>query len=172
MLTREPDDPRWKTLAALRARWAEVQQHVADCNVRGRYDDAVQELKAMLATASDHMSQLSCGSRLGCLGRRRLRRMVREVENFSKKFDLQLPGWRKVVDAERYIGERIVAGYEETVIRYVSTRRRMTNYRREFFERLATGRVWVIDLLKVPYAVLLEVLLACRFSVRVFTLNK
>ena len=44
--------------------------------------------------------------------------------------------------------------------------------RREFLERLATGRVWVVDLLKVPYAVLLEVLLACRFSVRMFTLNK
>ncbi|MCX5771156.1 MAG: radical SAM protein [Candidatus Hydrogenedentes bacterium] len=172
MLTREPDDPRWKTLAALRTRWAEVQQHVADCNLRGRYDDAVQELKAMLAAASEHMTQLARGSRLSCIGRRRLRRMVREVESFSKKFDLQLPGWRKVVDAEQYIGERIVAGYEETAIRYVATRRRMTNYRHDFFQRLATGRVWVVDLLKVPYAVLLEILLACRFSVRVFTLNK
>jgi hypothetical protein len=172
MLTRKPEDPRWKTLAALRTRWADVQQHVADCNLRGKYDDAVQELKAMLTAASEHLSQLSRGSRLGCIGRRRLRKMVREVENFSRKFDLQLPGWRKVVDAERYISERVVAGYEETAIRYVSTRRRITNYRHEFLQRLATGRVWVIDLLKVPYAMLLEFLLACRFSVRVFTLNK
>lgn len=172
MLTREPDDPRVKTLAAMRTRWAEVQQHLAEYNVRGHYDDAVRELKAMLASAAESMSQLARQSRLGVFARRRLRRKVREVENFSRKFDLQMPGWGKIVDAERYISERIVAGYEETAIRYVATRRRMTEYRRDLMGRLATGRVWVVDLLKVPFALVCEFLLACRFSVRVLTLNK
>lgn len=166
MLTRDREDPRWAVLADLRLKWAEVKQHVTECDLRGRYDEAANELKAMLTAAADQMRQVSgAPGRLGLAARIRLRRRAREIDSYIRTFELQLPGWHTVVEAEKFIGERIVAGYEEAAIRYVARRRRFNAYRRELGERFRTGRVLNVDLVKMTYAAVCEVFLACRFTV-------
>lgn len=168
MLTRKPNDPRWATLADLRAKWADVQQRLAECDLRGRYDDAANELKAMLASAAERMRQLSrARTTVGFAARRRLRRKAREVENYLRNFDLQLPGWRGVVQAERYVADRVVAGYEELAIQYVAKRRQFNAYRKELGERFRSGRILALDIGRIPYAFLLEIVFAFRFSLGV-----
>jgi len=168
MLTRDTDDPRWAALADLRLKWAEVKQHVAECDLRGRYEDAAGELKFMLTSAAGQMRQLSgAPGRVNRAVRRRLRRRAGEIDNYIRAFELQLPGWHTVVEAEKYIGERIVAGYEEAAIRYVARRRRFNAYRRELCQRVKTGRVLNLDLCKMAYAAVCEIFLACRFTVGV-----
>jgi len=168
MLTRKPNDPRWATLADLRAKWADVQQHLAECDLRGRYDDAASELKTMLASAAERMRQLSrARTTVGFAARRRLRKKAREVENYLRNFDLQLPGWRSVVQAERYVADRVVAGYEELAIQYVAKRRQFNAYRKELGERFRSGRILALDVGRIPYAFLLEIVFAFRFSLGV-----
>jgi hypothetical protein len=167
MLTRKPEDPRWKTLAELRARWAVVQQRIEECDVRGRYDEAAQELRAMLAAAAERMGQLSrAGVHLSRRARRRLAEKAGEVEAYLRAFDLR-PGWRRIVDAERFVSESILAGYEEAAIGYVAQRRRFNAYRRDIFERIRTGRILTIDVSRIPYAMLFELTIACRFGFQV-----
>lgn len=169
MLTCKPEDPRWATLADLRTKWAEVQQRVTVYGLRGCYDDAAREVKNMLTAAADGMRSLSqAPARLSRRARHKLRKKINEVDNYIRSYDLQLPGWRKVVDAEKYISEKIVAGYEEAAIRYVARRRRFNGYRREVADRLKTGKILTVDLCKITYAAVCEVVLACRFGMAIF----
>ena len=165
MLTRKPEDLRWQTLADLRAKWADVRLRIEESDVRGRYDDAARELKAMLASTADRLRQLSRAPRgLSFRARRRLRRQAREVEGYLRQFDVQVPEWRTVARAEQYVSEKVVAGYEEVAIRYVAKRRRFNAYRKDLVERLKTGRLLTLDLARLPYALLFEVLFAVRFG--------
>jgi len=165
MLTRKPDDVRWQTLADLRARWADVRLRIEESDLRGRYDDAAGEIKAMLATTAERLHHLSrAGQGLSLRARRRLGRQAREVDAYLRQFDVQVPGWRTVARAEQYVGEKVVAGYEDLAIRYVAKRRRFNAYRRDIVERIKTGRLLTLDVAKLPYALLFEIVFAFRFG--------
>jgi len=165
MLTRKPEDLRWQALADLRAKWADVRLRIDDSDLRGRYDDAARELKAMLASTADRLRQLSKAPQgLSFRARRRLRRQAREVEGYLRQFDVQVPGWRTVARAEQYVSEKVVAGYEELAIHYVAKRRRFNAYRKDLVERLKSGRLLTLDVARLPYALLFEVLFAVRFG--------
>ena len=167
MLTRNPQDPRWATLRDLRTRWVAARQRVAECDVRGRCDEAAQELKAVLASAAERMRQLStAGAHLSYFARRRLARTAKEAEVYLRSIDLE-PGWRRIADAERFINERVVAGYEEAAIRYVAKRRQFDAYRRNMIQQMKSGRLLSIDVSRIPYALLFEVTVASRFLFQV-----
>jgi hypothetical protein len=166
MLTRKPDDPRWATLAELREKWTEVRQRIEEYNLQGRYSDASQELKAMLSTVVDRLRQLS-----GTVGtfnfsvRHKLRKKAREVETYLRNFDVQVPGWGHVADAERFVSKSIIAGYEDVAIRYVAKRRQLNAFRKDMLERIRARRLLGIDVFRIPYAMVCEILLASRFAV-------
>jgi len=172
MLTRDPDHPRWTTLAELRQKWVLAQQRIAESSLKGRYDEAAQELKTILATGAQRMRQLSQSSGdLNFRARRRLAQKAREVENYLRSFDMQT-GWSKVKEAERCISDRIVAGYEEAAIKYVAKRRAVNEYRKRFMTRIKQGRISPSDLAKLPYALVVEVVCACRFCLSLLMLHK
>jgi hypothetical protein len=169
MLTREPQDPRWATLADLRDRWAAVHRRIVESNLGGRTDDAAHEVKAMLAAAADRMQQLSgAGAHLSRRTRRKLAAKAKEVEGYLRNFDLQ-PSWRRIVDAEEYVTKSILAGYEELAIRYVAKRRRFNEYRREVIDCIKTGRILTMNVSRLPYAVLFELIFAARFGIHVLS---
>lgn len=164
MLTRKPEDPRWKALADLRTKWAEVHLRIEESGLRGRYDEAAQDVRVMLSSAADRLLQVSkAGVHLSYRTRRRLAWKAQEVETYLRNFDLQ-PNWRRVVDAERYVTESVLAGYEEVAIRYVAKRRKINGWRREFIERVKTGRILTMNVSRIPYAMVFEVMFACRFA--------
>lgn len=166
MLTRKPQDPRWATLADLRARWTEVQRRVADYNLQGRYSDAARELKALLSSTAERLRQLSrAGSQISFPVRRRLRKKAADVEHYLRTFDARPRGWNHIVDAERFVSQTIIAGYEEAAIRYVAKRRQFNAFRRDLVERIKTGRFLSINVLRIPYAMVCEVFFASRFAV-------
>ncbi len=163
MLTRNPRDPRWAVLADLRERWEAVQERIAECNLRGRYDEAAQETRAMIAAAAERMRQVSAGGgAFSASARRRIAALAQEVERYLHGFDVQ-QGWVRVADARRYISERILAGYEEAAIRYVARRRQFNAYRRELWERIRSGRILTMDIGRLPFAVAWEIFFASRF---------
>jgi hypothetical protein len=167
MLTRKPEDPRWATLADLRAKWAVVQQRVEEYDLRGHYDEAAQELKNLLTCAADRMWDLSkAGAHLSFSARRKLAAKAGEVESYLRTFDRQ-GGWRRIVETERYVSESIVAGYEEVAIRYVAKRRQFNAYRRDLVEQIKSGRILALNVSRIPYAVLCEIIFACRFGINV-----
>ncbi len=168
MLTRKPEDPRWKTLAEIRARWALARQRIMECDPRGRYDEAAQEVRLMLTTLSENYRQLSRRrTEFSFLMRKRLQRKAREAENYLRQFELQAPRWHDIVNAERYIGDRIVAGYEELAIRYVAKRRRFNAWRHDFVDRIRTGHILPMDLGRAVYAAAYEFVFAVRFGLGV-----
>ncbi len=163
MLTREPRDPRWAVLADLRERWEAVQERIAECNLRGRYDEAAQEALAMIAAAAERMRQLSAGGgALSASARRKLAALTQDVDRYLSSFDMQ-PGWMRVADARRYISERILAGYEEAAIRYVARRRQFNAYRRELAQSIRSGRILTMDIGRLPFALAWEIFFASRF---------
>ncbi len=172
MLTRDPDHPRWATLAELREKWVAAQQCISESKLMGRYDEAAQELKSLMAAGAEKLRQLSqSGSDLNSRARRKLAKKAREVETYARSFDMQ-GGWNKVVEAERYISERIVAGYEEAAIKYVAKRRKMNEYRKRLVKRMKQGRIGVSDIARLPYALVIEVVCACRFCLSLLMLHK
>lgn len=172
MLTRAPDDPRWATLAELRQKWVAAQQRISESRLKGHYDDAARELKAILDASANKLRQLSqSGSDLNFRARRKLAKKAQEVEAYLRSSDLQ-GSWNKVVEAERYLSERIVAGYEEAAIKYVARRRAVNEYRKRLLARLKQGRVRPSDLARLPYALVVEVVCACRFCLSLLMLHK
>jgi radical SAM superfamily enzyme YgiQ (UPF0313 family) len=166
MLTRKPEDPRWATLADLRAKWAEVQRRVADYSLQGRYSDAAKELKVLLSNTAEGLRQLSrAGSQISFLVRRKLRKKAADVERYLQAFDEQAVAWNHVVDAEHFVTQTIIAGYEDIAIRYVAKRRQFNAFRRDLVERIKTGRFLSINVLRIPYAAVCEIFLASRFAV-------
>jgi hypothetical protein len=94
---------------------------------------------------------------------------AQEVEAYLASFEVQKPSWRRVVKAETYISESVLAGYEELAIRYVAKRRQFNAYRREFIQHVKAGRVWGVDVMRLPAAAVVELALGLRFGIACLT---
>jgi radical SAM superfamily enzyme YgiQ (UPF0313 family) len=165
MLTRKQDDPRWKTLAELRIRWAEARSRLDEFDVSGRRDAAVAELRSVLQTASERLTVLSQRKMtLGRGARRRLRDKASEIDAYIRSFEVPSPTWQQVVQAERYVSESLLAGYEDLAIRYVAQRRRFNAYRNECWQRLKTGRILTLNLSPIPRLLFFELVVGLRFG--------
>jgi radical SAM superfamily enzyme YgiQ (UPF0313 family) len=165
LLTRRQDDPRWKTLAELRLRWAEARSRIGEFDVAGRRDAAVGELRNVLQTASDRLTALSERRKtLSHRAQRRIQTKVQEIDNYIRAFDVPAPTWQQVVQAERYVSEGLLAGYEDLAIRYVAQRRRFNAYRRDCWERIKTGRILTLNLSPIPRLLLFELFVGLRFG--------
>jgi len=165
MLTRKQDDPRWKTLADLRMRWAEARGRLSDFDVAGKRDAAVVELRGVLQSASERLTALSERRRsLSHRARRRVRKKIEEIDGYLRSIDVPSPTWQQVVQAERYVGESLLAGYEELAIRYVAQRRRFNAYRQECWQRIKTGRILTLNLSPIPRLLLFELVVGLRFG--------
>ena len=163
MLTRKPEDPRWKTLYDLRMKWLEMRRRVAESDLKGRCDEAGQEVRAMLTTAAQYMRQLSqMGGNMGISARRKLCERANEMEAYVRRIG-DHPRWQQVVDAERYISEQVVKGYEELAIQYVAKRRQVNACRKELIQRLKSGHILSLDLCKMIRALIGEAMLTLRF---------
>jgi hypothetical protein len=170
MLTRKPDDPKWATLAELRGRWARLQDRLSESDLHGRYDVAAQEIRATLATAADRLQQLSESS---VIQSRRLRkhlgRQAEDARQYLRNFEVQMPTWRQIADAERYVAESLVKRYEELAIGYVAKRRRFNAYRKDLFARMKSWRFLTMSVFALPRLVLVELALGLRFGISFFT---
>ncbi len=165
LLSRKPDDPRWALLADIRDKWAEVRLRILEYDLGGRYDAAAAEVRAVLANAAAGIRQASETS--GAFPRhvgRRLRRIAGEAETYLRSFELQKPTWQQVLNAQRFVNEKLVARYEEIAIRYVAQRRRFNAYRKELIQRLKTGRILTLNIAPLPRALLFELIVGLRFG--------
>jgi len=165
LLTREKEDPRWAVLADLRARWLQVQQRISESDVAARCDVAAVEFRSMLRNATERLRQLGgTGKTLSRHARTRLGLKVKEIEDYLRAFEVQIPSLPQVGQAERYIADSLLAGYEELAIRYVAQRRRLNAYRQDLVNRLKKGRLLSINVLSLSRAVVLELFLGLRFG--------
>jgi hypothetical protein len=164
MLTRKPDDPKWATLADLRTTWVRLQERLSDTDLKGRYDVAAQEVRNTLAAAAERLQQLSESSMIHSRRvRKRLGRQAEEVRQYLRSFDVQMPTWRTIADAERYVADSLVKRYEELAISYVARRRKFNEYRKDVVARFKSWRFLTLNVLMVPRLVIVEVLLGVRF---------
>jgi hypothetical protein len=170
LLTRKPSDPRWATLAEIRQRWAEVHQRVTEYDVRGHCQAARDEMAAMLHSASACLRGVAEFPRLRTQRlRKKLQRKAAEIDAYLSGFEVQMPSWRRVIDAEKYISESVVAGYEELAIRYVAKRRRFNAYRAELIERLKSGHILTMNVGRAVATMAFEVSFGVRFVWTVLT---
>ena len=170
LLTRRKDDPRWTTLADLRARWSDAQQRLTESDLAGRCDLAAKELRDVLRNAADSLERLSSSGRhLNRHLRRRLHAKAKETEAYLRRFELQMPTWTKVVQVEQYITDSLLAGYEELAIRYVAKRRRFNGFRRDLVQRLKTGRILSMNVLTALRVLAFELVMGLRFGIESLT---
>ena len=170
MLTRKPDDPRWATLADLRTRWATARQQVMESDLKGRCDVAAQEVRNMLATASERLHALSQERpTIGKQTCKAIQHKAQEVDAYLRSFDMQAPSWATVVSAQQYISNSLLSGYEEVAIHYVARRRQLNEYRKNLLTQLRKGRILSLDLTQAVKLVYLETILAIRFWVTALT---
>jgi len=164
MLTRKPDDPKWATLAELRAKLPRLQDRLRETNLKGRYDVAAQEIRVTLASAAERLQQLSESSR--AQSRRvskRLAKQADEIRQYLQSFDVQMPTWRTIADAERYVADSLVKRYEELAISYVARRRKFNAYRKDVIARFKSWRFLTLNILLLPRLIIVELLLGARF---------
>ncbi len=91
--------------------------------------------------------------------------LAQEVESYLKRIEMELPDWQTVRRTQDYVTNRLVRGYEEVAIRYVAKRRLFSAYGQDFLRRLRSGRLMLRDVVRLPRAVLFEMVCALRFSV-------
>ena len=130
-----------------------------------RWEDAGAEIRDMLRLVSERIDELIRTE--GKLSNRLRRRLIRKAEEASeslREFESETPTEKNVQEAERYISERLVRGYEEIVVGFLSMRRRCNFYRRDLLERLKTGRLigWS-TLIATPRMMYYEMILGLRF---------
>ncbi|MDX9973858.1 MAG: radical SAM protein [FCB group bacterium] len=170
LLTRPQENPRLATLTELRARWTDLRRTLSELEVAGRCEEAVQEVQGLLRNASERLRELSAiPQATGWRARRKLRRMTQEVEAYLHTLEAGLPDWQRIRAAQRFIGERVVAGYEEMAFHYVAKRRRFDAYRHDFLQRLRQGRFLPRDLSFMPRALVFEVVCGLRFGWNYFS---
>ncbi len=166
MLTRKPEDPRWTTLAYLRQSWSDARRRLGELELSGHCEEAARELGTLLAGIAEQLralSALSGQSRRGTA--RKIRMLAQEVESYLKRIEMELPDWQTVRRTQDYVINRLVRGYEEVAIRYVAKRRLFSAYGHDFLRRLRSGRLMLRDVVRLPRAVLFEMVCALRFSV-------
>jgi hypothetical protein len=166
MLTREPEDPRWATLAELRARWERVQTTLAQADMRDSYDALAYHLRDILSSASIELRELSGRRRL--VSRRvshRLRELAHEAETRLRRLDVRVPSAEELESIRRFAAERVVKGYEELAIGHVRRRRKFNKLRRDLVTALKRGTFWRLNWLQMPKALVFEVFVGFRFTV-------
>jgi hypothetical protein len=166
MLTRKKDDPRWATLAELYTRWSNLQQAVSRYDVAGHYDDAMRELREMLESSAGRLRDL-CSEAPGLSRRvrRRLRCKADEIDAYVRNLKIKAPSWYYVRQAQQYVRETILCGYENLAIRYVARRRQFNAYRADLFRHLKSGQILSLDIAPLPGLMAYEVAMAIRFTV-------
>ncbi|MBI5093137.1 MAG: radical SAM protein [Candidatus Hydrogenedentes bacterium] len=170
MLTCKTDDPRWATVAELHAKWTDARQRLRQIELQNSCEAAVKEIQGMLQSVAEKFRQLGGSSaELSYRLRRNLLKKAQEAESYLHSFEVQKPTWRQVVKAESYISDSLLAGYEELAIRYVAKRRQFNAYRHDLVQRLKTGRIWGIDVMRMPVAALFELALGLRFGIACLT---
>lgn len=164
MLTRKPDDPKWATLADLRAKWVRLQDRLSEIDPKGRYDVAAQEIRTTLASAAERLQQLSSSSVVQSRRvRKRLAKQADEIRQYLRSFDMEMPTWRTIADAERYVADSLVKRYEEAAISYVAQRRKFNAYRKDVVSRFKSWRFLTLNVFLLPRLVIVELLLGVRF---------
>jgi hypothetical protein len=170
MLTRPEDDPRWAALAELRARWTDARNRLREFEIAGHCEEAATELRTLLQATSERLHQMSqSGLHLGGRARRGLARKAQEAEAYLQRFEVGLPDWQRIRQAQRFVGETLVAGYEDVAIRYVAKRRHFNDYRRDLLQRIKEGRFLPRDIAVLPRALLFELVFGVRFSLSYIT---
>lgn len=165
MLTRNPEDPRWKAYAELRVKCADMQRRVMESDLAGRCDVAMNEVRAMLATSAERMRSLSQDSLLQSRRlRHRLSEKATEIETRLRALDVQMPTWTQVISARDYAAQGLMGWFETMAIRNVAHRRRLNALRSDLAQRFRTGRIWGINVMELPGAVCFEVFMGLRFG--------
>lgn len=166
LLTRKTDDPRSAILADLRAKWAEIREYLHSGDLGDKTEEAAQKIRALLHTAAERIQDLW---RVGGTGRKQLQRRlqpkVKEVLDYLRAFEAQKPTRQSLLDAERFITENLLRGYEELAIGSIALRRHYNAYRHDLVARFKSGRLMTFSLLfSFPRAVLVELVLGLRFA--------
>jgi hypothetical protein len=165
-LTRKPDDPRWKTVADLREQWARLQHALAEQRLVERGDAAAHEVRATLEVAVRRLREVGNAPRgLSTRARQRVLAVAQDAEAYLRSFEMQMPTVPALRDARRYVGDRLLAGYENVCIRYVARRRRLNAMRRLMLRRLRSGAFSPRDAVVTAQMVVMEAWLALRFMV-------
>ena len=165
LLTHKKGESHDRVLTDLRDRWAETRQRLRMSRFSSRWEDAGAEIRGMFRHVSERIDELVRTE--GKLSNRLRRRLIRKAEEASeslREFESETPTEKNVQEAERYISERLVRGYEEIVVGFLSMRRRCNFYRRDLLERLKTGRLigWS-TLIATPRMMYYEMILGLRF---------
>jgi hypothetical protein len=95
--------------------------------------------------------------------RKRLAKQADEIHQYLRSFDVQMPTWRTIADAERYVADSLVKRYEEVAISYVAQRRKFNAYRKDVFTRFKSWRFLTLNVFLLPRLVIVELLLGVRF---------
>ena len=109
------------------------------------------------------------GKSLSGRARVKLQTKAQEIEEYLEAFEIQIPTWRHIFQAEGFVRESLLAGYEELAIRYVAKRRRFNAYRRGLIDTLKSGRVLTPRILSLPRVLIFELVLGVRFGAAFFS---
>ena len=162
---RLPQLRHWQPLAQLKLRWESLKQRVAEYSWQGKYESAVQELRAMLLTTATKLRMLK-----PTLNKRQTQdvdTVVGEIESCVAELEKTPANPSLLYKTEKFIHDQLVERYEAMTSRYVRLRREANVWRRGAILHLRRGRVISCSyrLLRRPWMALIDIYLSIRFCI-------
>ncbi|MDR0869230.1 MAG: radical SAM protein [Planctomycetaceae bacterium] len=130
----------WNSLAALQANWNTVQRQVAEYCWIGKYEDAKNELKAVLSATAQKLRHLAVPL-AGGRKKREAERVAEQLESCVIELETAKAEPLTLFKAEQTVRETVLTRYEELASKGVRMRRKVNLWRRSMLSNLRKGRV-------------------------------
>jgi hypothetical protein len=155
----------WSPLAQLKLRWTSLKQRVAEYSWQGRYDAAVQELRATLVATANKLRTLT--PLLNKRQTQEVNTVVSDIETCVAKLETTPASPSLLYQAEQFVHVRLLERYEALASRYVRLRREANVGRRSALLALRRGRVMSCGwrLVCRPWMAVIDTYLSIRFCI-------
>ena len=155
----------WSPLAQLGQHWTSLKQRVAECSWQGKYDAAVQELRAPLLATANKLRSL-----VPNLTRRQTKDVnvvVEEIESCIIELETKPPSPTLLFKTEQFINDNLLERYEALANRCVRLRRETNVWRRRALLNLKRGRLvsFGYQLVRRPWMAVIDTCLSIRFCI-------
>ncbi|MDR2642470.1 MAG: radical SAM protein [Planctomycetaceae bacterium] len=160
----------WAPLAQLKSCWNSLQQRVAEYNWKGQYDTAVQELRNQLKATAEKLRLTASMIRQDKYKAKALELVAGEIDNCLNEIDIAPANSTTLYKIQQFVGEKLLARYEEMSSSCVRLRRCANHWRINTIENFKKGKIISsgVGFIKRAWVVPVDMFLSFRFFLAVF----
>ncbi|MDR2763027.1 MAG: radical SAM protein [Planctomycetaceae bacterium] len=160
----------WAPLARLKSCWNSLQQRLAEYNWKGQYDAAVQELKNQLRATAESLRLMASLIRQERSKAKALEGVAFEIDNYINQIDSEPANSTTLYKMQQFVGEKLLARYEEMSSSCVRLRRYANRLRANAIGNFRQGKIINsgVEFVRRAWVLPVDAFLSFRFFLAVF----